>query len=254
MTWINVQHGTVQPLGLAQAPRLVKPNCIVNGHGAIFVSFEWRRNESRNMQFIRAYQVPDPSVCDALIRCFERCRELDCVRRGRLGMHKVRLDMKDSYDLALDNVPPMVREEYGQVLDAYFSVLGEFALDYMDTFPHLKTHTRSCSINESPNIQHYPPNGGFFEEHFESAGPSVAKRVLTFQTYLNDIQEGGGTRFVYQDYTASPARGKTLLWPAGYTHVHCGQVAPREDKYIITGWWSYDEPAGRDDRSQESGE
>ena len=176
------------------------------------------------------------------------------MHRGRLGMHKVRLDMKDSYDLALESVPPVVREEYGPALDAYFSILGEFAVDYMDTFPHLKTHTRSCSINESPNIQHYPPNGGFFEEHFESAGPSVAKRVLTFQTYLNDIEEGGGTHFVYQDYTARPARGRTVLWPAGYTHVHRGQVAPREDKYIITGWWSYDEPGSPGDRDRESGE
>ena len=77
----------------------------------------------------------------------------------------------------------------------------------------------------------------------ESAGPAVAGRVLTFQSFLNDIREGGGTRFVYQDYITSPAKGKTVLWPAGYTHVHCGVVAPREDKFIITGWWSYDEPA-----------
>ena len=60
---------------------------------------------------------------------------------------------------------------------------------------------------------------------------------------MNDIAEGGGTRFVYQDYVVRPGKGRTVLWPAGYTHVHCGQVAPHEDKYIITGWWSYDEPA-----------
>lgn len=196
------------------------------------------------MQFIRDYQLSDASVCDALVRCFEDCRALDIVHRGRLGMHKVRPEMKDSYDLSLNNIPPDIRVRYGPVFDAYFAALGEFAMDYMDRFPHLRTHTRSCSINESPNIQHYPPGGGFFEEHYESAGPSVAKRVLTFQTYLNDIQEGGGTHFVYQDFTATPARGKTVLWPAGYTHVHRGEVAPREDKFIITGWWSYDEEPG----------
>ena len=193
------------------------------------------------MQFIREYQIADPTVCDTLIRCFEECRSLGHVHRGRLGMQKVRPELKDSYDLSLSNVPAALRNRYAAAFDAYFSALGEFAVEYMEHFPHLKTHTRSCSINESPNIQHYPPGGGFFEEHFESAGPSVAKRVLTFQTYLNDIREGGGTRFVYQDLVTRPARGKTVLWPAGYTHVHCGQVAPREDKYIITGWWSYDE-------------
>lgn len=193
------------------------------------------------MQFIREYQIADPTVCDTLIRCFEECRSRGLVHRGRLGMQKVRPELKDSYDLSLSNVPPPLRNQYADAFDAYFSILGEFAVEYMERFPHLKTHTRSCSINESPNIQHYPPGGGFFEEHYESAGPSVAKRVLTFQTYLNDIREGGGTRFVYQDFVTRPVRGKTVLWPAGYTHVHCGQVAPHEDKYIITGWWSYDE-------------
>ena len=195
------------------------------------------------MQFIREYQISDSGICDALIRCFEECKALNCVHRGRLGLQKIRLELKDSYDLSLSNIPPAVREEYRDVFDAYFTSLGEFASDYMDRFPHLRSHTRSCSINESPNLQHYPPKGGFFEEHYENAGPAVAKRVLTFQSFLNDIQEGGGTRFVYQDHVAHPGKGKTVLWPAGYTHVHCGEVAPREDKYIITGWWSYDEPA-----------
>jgi prolyl 4-hydroxylase len=195
------------------------------------------------MQFIREYELPDTGVCDALIRCFQECEALDCVHRGRLGHQKVRVEQKDSYDLSLSNIPPAVAETYKETFDAYFAALGAFASDYMDRFPHLRSHTRSCSINEPPNIQHYPPKGGFFEEHYENAGPAVAKRVLTFQSFLNDIQDGGGTRFVYQDYVANPAKGKTVLWPAGYTHVHCGVVAPREDKYIITGWWSYDEPA-----------
>ena len=198
------------------------------------------------MQFIREYQISDTGICDALIRCFEECRSRDVVHRGRLGMHDVRLELKDSYDLTLSNIPPAVRDAYADVFEAYFAALGEFATDYMDNFPHLRSHTRPCSINEPPNIQHYPPKGGFFEEHYENAGPMVARRVLTFQSYLNDIEEGGGTRFVYQDYVTKPGKGKTVLWPAGYTHVHCGVVAPREDKYIMTGWWSYDEPAEKD--------
>ena len=163
------------------------------------------------MQFIREYQLSDTGICDALIRCFEECRSRDVVHRGRLGMHDVRLELKDSYDLTLSNIPPAVRDAYADVFEAYFAALGEFATDYMDNFPHLRSHTRPCSINEPPNIQHYPPKGGFFEEHYENAGPMVARRVLTFQSYLNDIEEGGGTRFVYQDYVTKPGKGKTVL-------------------------------------------
>ena len=193
------------------------------------------------MQFIREYELSDSSVCDALIQCFQECKTLGHVHRGRLGKQRVRVELKDSYDLSLANIPPALRDKYNESFDAYFSALGNFAADYMDCFPHLRSHTRSCSINESPNIQHYPPRGGFFEEHYENAGPAVAKRVLTFQSFLNDIAEGGGTHFVYQKFTARLSKGKTVLWPAGYTHVHRGEVAPHEDKYIITGWWSYDE-------------
>ena len=115
------------------------------------------------MQFIREYQLSDTGICDALIRCFEECRSRDVVHRGRLGMHDVRLELKDSYDLTLSNIPPAVRDAYADVFEAYFTALGEFATDYMDNFPHLRSHTRPCSINEPPNIQHYPPKGGFFE-------------------------------------------------------------------------------------------
>ncbi|MDX1514629.1 MAG: 2OG-Fe(II) oxygenase [Gammaproteobacteria bacterium] len=201
-----------------------------------------RQGESiqAGMQFIREYQVPDPAVCDGLIACFEECRSRGLVHRGRLGRQKVNLDLKNSYDLTLANVPPEIQQSYAEVFKAYFGALGDFLDDYMGRFSHLRTHTRPCHINESPNIQLYPPGGGFFEAHFENGGPDVAHRVLTFQTFLNDTTEGGGTRFVYQDYTCQPAKGKTILWPAGFTHVHCGVVAPKDEKYIITGWWSYD--------------
>lgn len=43
------------------------------------------------MQFIREYQLSDSNICDSLIRCFEECRTLNYVTRGRLGQHKIRL-------------------------------------------------------------------------------------------------------------------------------------------------------------------
>ena len=195
------------------------------------------------MQFIREYQLSDHSICDGMIACFEDCRARNLVHRGRLGSRRVDPNLKNSYDLTLANVPPEIQGSYAGVFDAYFDALGSFLDDYMQQFPHLRTHTRPCHIHEAPNIQHYPPNGGFFEEHFENGGPEVANRILTFQSFLNDISEGGGTRFVYQDHVCQPNKGRTILWPAGFTHVHCGVVAPKEEKYIITGWWSYDEEA-----------
>ena len=92
---------------------------------------------------------------------------------------------------------------------------------------------------EPPQIQHYEPGGAFFGEHYESSGLDIAHRVLAFQTNLNTVKEGGGTKFIYQDYVSPAKKGVTNIWPAGFTHTHRGIPAPKEHKYIITGWLSY---------------
>ena len=59
--------------------------------------------------------------------------------------------------------------------------------------------------------------------------------------FLNNITKGGGTKFLFQDYIAQPKAGDFYIWPAGWTHFHQGIKAPTEKKYIITGWFSYDD-------------
>jgi len=39
-------------------------------------------------------------------------------------------------------------------------------------------------------------------------------RILTFFLYLNDVDEGGGTRFTDLDIVISPKKGRALLWPS----------------------------------------
>ena len=57
-------------------------------------------------------------------------------------------------------------------------------------------------------------------------------------TYLNDV-ENGGTEFKFQNITTPAKKGLTLIWPAGWTHVHRGQISNKKEKYIITGWYAF---------------
>ena len=59
-------------------------------------------------------------------------------------------------------------------------------------------------------------------------------------TYLNDVPDGG-TEFLYQNIKTKAQKGLTLIWPAHFTHTHRGIVSKTQPKYIITGWWSFDE-------------
>jgi hypothetical protein len=39
-------------------------------------------------------------------------------------------------------------------------------------------------------------------------------------TYLNDVDDGGGTEFFHQRLVVQPRKGLTLVWPADWTFMH----------------------------------
>ena len=54
--------------------------------------------------------------------------------------------------------------------------------------------------------------------------------------YLNTIEEGGETEFLYLKKREKPVEGKLLIFPAGFTHTHRGNPPLKGDKYILTSW------------------
>ena len=89
------------------------------------------------------------------------------------------------------------------------------------------------------NIQYYKPYQGFKKFHYERSNAANFDRHLAFMTYLNSVEDGGGTEFLYQRKTISAVKGKTVIFPADWTHAHRGVVSPTEEKYIITGWYIF---------------
>lgn len=85
-------------------------------------------------------------------------------------------------------------------------------------------------------IQKTAPGGGYHVWHHEDATRHMACRILTFILYLNDIDDGGETEFLYLSKRIQPKTGRLVLWPAGFTHTHRGNPPLKGDKYIITGW------------------
>ena len=68
----------------------------------------------------------------------------------------------------------------------------------------------------------------------------VGRRLLVFMTYLNDVEDGGETEFLYQNLKVKPEKGKTLIWPSEWTHTHRGLTSKSESKFIVTGWFEFD--------------
>ena len=190
------------------------------------------------MQFIGDFSI-DPSICGRLVELHRFCERQGLVKRGRFnraGKVEVNIDEKDSFDLLVGEVPPNLQEQYG--VPAFIRELQRCANLYLETHPLLKK-VGAFKVAESPLIQHYRPGGGYKREHFERTGLATCTRMLVWMTYLNDVTDGGGTHFVYQDLTVEARTGRTLIWPTDFTHTHVGVVSESQHKYIITGWFNF---------------
>ena len=107
---------------------------------------------------------------------------------------------------------------------------------YCEDYTFLKAN-KSWRLSPSYNIQRYDGiEEGYFTLHNEASG-SYPYRILAWMVYLNDATSG--TSFPYQNITVTPRIGRTVIWPAAWTHPHKG-VTPNEGiKYIATGWFYY---------------
>lgn len=86
-------------------------------------------------------------------------------------------------------------------------------------------------------VQKTPVSGGFHNWHCELNGDKgYSNRLLVLMTYLNDVDEGGETEFLTQSVRVQPKTGRTVVWPAHFTHPHRGNPPLKDTKYIITGW------------------
>jgi len=93
--------------------------------------------------------------------------------------------------------------------------------------------------NYSFKMQKTPIGGGYHVWHYESDSREKCHRLLAWMVYLNDVEEGGETEFLYQHLRVKPKQGTLVIWPASFTHTHRGNPPLSNEKYIITGWTEF---------------
>lgn len=132
----------------------------------------------------------------------------------------------------------MTKRVHQSYIDQIEQVFAQYQKKYVwsDT-----NHVNDWFLTQPYNVQKYEPGYNYKHWHIETGGPEEGKllRHLTFMTYLNDIDEGGETEYLYQNLKVKPQKGLTLIWPASWTHPHRGIPALNEVKYISTGWASF---------------
>ena len=130
------------------------------------------------------------------------------------------------HDLTLpDSIP--IFSEYNRLthacleiyLDNYnkFSEIGHFQQPYL-------------------KIQKTDKCGGFHNFHAENLQYNTHNRIMVSMLYLNDVEEGGETEFLFLSKRIKAEKGTFLIFPGSYTHMHRGNPPLSGEKYIVTSW------------------
>ena len=189
--------------------------------------------EGSSPHFIGSWNIEENSLCDEIVSFFSAHEEKQEPGQSAGG---VNLEAKNSTDITV-NPRDLELPEYKPVKE-YINCLYACYEDYLKEFPFLASTMPRTDIG-SFNIQKYLPGGHFKLPHTERTSIQNSFRVLAFMTYLNDVEDGGSTTFVHQNLEIQPERGKTLIWPAEWTHAHLGNIVNSGEKYIITGWMHF---------------
>tara|TARA_R110000824_G_C14857832_1_gene640817 strand:+ start:47 stop:589 length:543 start_codon:yes stop_codon:yes gene_type:complete len=179
------------------------------------------------MNFI--YKIPkaySKNSCNKLINWFEE--HIDEAKPGGAEDKKIN-------DLEI-NLEIKNKEDYFG-LD---KTLLKSITNFKNKYSLIDKHIGKWAMNRNVALMKYEPNNYYDIIHCENSGKEKhLKRVFAFMIFLNDIKKGGGTKFLFQKFIAKPKAGDFYIWPAYWTHLHQGINAPKENKYIITGWVDY---------------
>ena len=186
-------------------------------------------NKSPN--FIGSWNIENDKLCDEIIKFFEENKSMQ-----RVGITTTGYDpkLKKTTDMVIQ--PSDLKNKKYSLFNSYFNLLKDCFLDYRNQYPFLNHKFFNRTHIGNFNVQKYNSGDHFSQLHSERVSLDSLHRLFAWMTYLNNVDDGGTTNFEYYDIKVKPEIGKTLIWPAEWTHAHTGSILKSGTKYIITGW------------------
>tara|TARA_B110000977_G_scaffold83556_1_gene111617 strand:- start:281 stop:895 length:615 start_codon:yes stop_codon:yes gene_type:complete len=189
-----------------------------------------RINISEKTNFIGSWNINNDNLCNNIVSFFENKEQLHQKGITSAGINE---KIKKSTDIYIE--PNDLNKDDFKDLKVYLDLLFDCYQDYKIQWPFLNKNFQTVDISTF-NLQKYEVGGHFADLHCERTSAPNMHRVFAWMTYLNNVEDGGETYFEHFDLKIKPEIGKTLIWPAEWTHAHKGNVLKKGLKYIITGW------------------
>lgn len=189
--------------------------------------------------FIGKYERAfEPDWCRAAIEYFDRMDHLG-FGRSRQEVEGVPAHLKDTVmynttrsvshgvnDIGVIGVPA--------VQDLFLARAWSCYRIYQERYSSLQTQAPQ-GIYEL-KIQRTNIGGGFHVWHWEQEGRTNCSRLMNVQLFLNTVEKGGETEFLYLNKVEPAVEGTLLIYPGNYTHTHRGNPPRSNTKYLINCW------------------
>jgi len=191
---------------------------------------------TQQTHFIGCWNLENDKLCGEIINFFENNKSLQ--KPGVSGKGK-NISIKKTTDITIN--PDDLKKPKFEILKKYINELHKCFLDYQNQWSFLKSMLKTVYV-PSFNIQKYSRGDHFASLHSERTRLESLHRLFAWMTYLKDVDDGGQTNFSHYGIKIKPETGKTLIWPAEWTHAHTGEVLKSGTKYIVTGWIHFPTP------------
>ena len=186
--------------------------------------------------FVGSWSLQNPDICHDIVNFFEERSQSHLQGGTNLGIN---VAIKKATDLPI--FPNDLKKPGFEPIQKYLRELEACLCDYAKQWPSFAEMMPVVEIVPF-KIQRYRPGEHFKKPHAERVSFGLMHRVLAWMTYLNDVEGGGETEFHHYGLKIKPECGKTLIWPAEWTHTHAGCIVNSGTKYIITGWMHFPHP------------
>tara|TARA_B100000809_G_C14897330_1_gene444942 strand:- start:46 stop:645 length:600 start_codon:yes stop_codon:yes gene_type:complete len=176
--------------------------------------------------------------CDSLIDFFEQMKTIgnpECI--GKPVGFSPNMRNNSMYFFMNENDPVIISQHQKQLYPFTDAIRKCYEL-YTEKYFTIEDLGRRV-LNNDIKIQKTVPGEGYHIWHCEVASISTGRRFLLCMLYLNDIDEGGETEFIYQHQRIDAVKGRVVICPTVFTHTHRGNPPLNTAKYMINGWMEF---------------
>ena len=144
-------------------------------------------------------------------------------------------DIKVSTDLEVH--PENDAEIDDLIFNMMATVFNDYTKEFDDNLEFMNSYNGRIWKDTGYQFQMSPKNKGKFDWHSDSSfgkAEHICNRHFAIIVYLNDVNSGGETEFMYQKTSIKPEVGKVIVFPSYPQWLHRGVIPKSNDKYIIT--------------------